>query len=77
MRGDTPMLSPSLRILSHGSFRRIVCATFHCILMLIYYCSRVREIVFFCVGIIGEYLGKVYIESKERPRFIIEKTLIK
>lgn len=30
----------------------------------------------FCIGIIGEYLGKVYIESKERPRFCIEKVLI-
>ena len=29
----------------------------------------------FCIGIIGEYLGKVYIESKERPRFCIEKVL--
>ena len=31
----------------------------------------------FCIGIIGEYLGKVYIESKERPRFCIEKELKK
>lgn len=30
----------------------------------------------FCIGIIGEYLGKVYIETKERPRFCIEKVLI-
>ena len=29
----------------------------------------------FCIGIIGEYLGKVYIESKERPRYCIEKVL--
>ena len=29
------------------------------------------------LGIIGEYLGKVYIEVKERPRFIIEQTLLK
>lgn len=25
-----------------------------------------------CIGIIGEYIGKIYSESKERPRFIIE-----
>src|SRR4029079_10665780 len=25
------------------------------------------------IGIIGEYLGKNYLESKHRPRFIIEK----
>lgn len=27
------------------------------------------------VGVIGEYLGKVYAESKRRPRFLIEKVL--
>jgi hypothetical protein len=28
-----------------------------------------------CVGIIGEYLGKVYQETKARPRYIIEKVV--
>jgi hypothetical protein len=28
-----------------------------------------------CVGILGEYLGKVYQETKARPRYIIEKVL--
>lgn len=27
----------------------------------------------FAIGIIGEYLGKVYLETKQRPRFIVEK----
>lgn len=27
----------------------------------------------FCLGVIGEYLGKVYQETKARPRYIIEK----
>jgi glycosyltransferase involved in cell wall biosynthesis len=26
-----------------------------------------------CIGILGEYLGKVYQETKARPRYIIEK----
>lgn len=26
------------------------------------------------IGIVGTYIGKIYIETKERPRFIIEKT---
>jgi hypothetical protein len=26
-------------------------------------------------GVIGEYVGKVYVETKRRPRFIVEKTL--
>lgn len=28
-----------------------------------------------CIGIIGEYLGKVYQETKARPRYIIEKVV--
>lgn len=27
-----------------------------------------------CLGVIGEYLGKIYAELKARPRFIVEKT---
>ena len=27
----------------------------------------------FCLGVIGEYIGKIYIESKARPKFIIDK----
>jgi len=29
----------------------------------------------FSIGIVGEYIGKIYMETKERPRFIIEKTI--
>jgi glycosyltransferase involved in cell wall biosynthesis len=28
-----------------------------------------------CIGVLGEYLGKVYQETKARPRYIIEKML--
>ena len=27
------------------------------------------------IGIVGEYIGKIYMETKERPRYIIEKIL--
>ncbi|MEE0858475.1 MAG: glycosyltransferase family 2 protein [Acutalibacteraceae bacterium] len=27
----------------------------------------------FAIGVIGEYLGKVYLETKHRPRYIVEK----
>ena len=29
----------------------------------------------FSIGVIGEYIGKIYMETKERPKFIIEKEL--
>jgi glycosyltransferase involved in cell wall biosynthesis len=29
----------------------------------------------FCLGVIGEYLGRVYQETKARPRYIIEKCI--
>ena len=28
-----------------------------------------------CIGILGEYLGKIYAEVKARPRYVIEKVL--
>lgn len=30
----------------------------------------------FAIGIIGEYIGKTYMETKERPKFIIESILL-
>ena len=38
----------------------------------IYFISGVQIL---CIGIIGEYLGKIYREVKARPRYIIEKLL--
>ena len=30
-----------------------------------------------CLGIVGEYIGKIYLETKARPRYIIQETKIK
>lgn len=34
-------------------------------------------LILFALGIIGEYVGKIYLESKERPRFLIRDVLNK
>jgi len=38
----------------------------------VYFLSGIQIL---CIGIIGEYIGKIYKETKARPRYIIEKTL--
>ena len=30
-------------------------------------------LLLFSIGVVGEYVGKIYLETKQRPRFIIEK----
>ena len=32
-------------------------------------------LILLCLGIIGEYVGKIYLESKGRPRFLIRQVL--
>lgn len=36
----------------------------------------VGGIILIALGIVGEYVGKIYIETKKRPNYIIEKILI-
>jgi len=30
---------------------------------------------FFCIGMIGEYVGRIYLESKQRPLFVIDRVI--
>jgi polyisoprenyl-phosphate glycosyltransferase len=30
-------------------------------------------LLLFSIGVVGEYVGKIYLETKQRPRFIVEK----
>jgi dolichol-phosphate mannosyltransferase len=30
---------------------------------------------FFCIGMIGEYVGRIYLESKQRPLFVIDQVI--
>lgn len=31
----------------------------------------------FCIGVVGEYVGKIYNETKHRPRYVIEESKVK
>ena len=30
-----------------------------------------------CIGVVGEYVGKIYNETKHRPRYVIEDSKVK
>jgi hypothetical protein len=32
-------------------------------------------LILFSIGVVGEYIGKIYLETKRRPRFHVEKLL--
>ena len=51
-----------------------VVAGWSSLMLSIWFCSGC---VLTCMGIVGEYIGKIYVESKERPRFNIETILMK
>jgi hypothetical protein len=36
----------------------------------------VSGVQFLCLGVIGEYVGKIYLETKHRPRFIISDSTL-
>ena len=40
------------------------------------FAAGIGSILMFCLGIIGEYIGKTYLEVKHRPRYTIEKILM-
>lgn len=44
-------------------------------LMIISAMGMISGIQTLCIGIIGEYIGKIYAESKHRPRYIIREIL--
>jgi hypothetical protein len=43
------------------------------LMLSVWFCSGC---VLFCLGVIGEYIGKIYVEVKNRPLYNIEQVLI-
>jgi glycosyltransferase involved in cell wall biosynthesis len=35
----------------------------------------ISGLILFCIGIVGEYIGKIYMEAKHRPRYHVEQFL--
>lgn len=50
-----------------------VVAGWSSLMLSIWFCSGC---VLTCMGVVGEYIGKIYVESKERPRYNIETILM-
>lgn len=50
-----------------------VVAGWSSLMLSVWFCSGC---VLTCMGVVGEYIGKIYVESKERPRYNIETVLM-
>ena len=35
----------------------------------------IGSLILIAIGIIGEYIGKIYLETKQRPRFIVDSII--
>lgn len=57
----------------YSYFAGRVVAGWSSLMLSIWFCSGC---VLTCLGVVGEYIGKIYVESKGRPRFNIETVLM-
>ncbi|MBO5293073.1 MAG: glycosyltransferase family 2 protein [Lachnospiraceae bacterium] len=65
----------SIAMLIYSVVRKIMGATIVGWTSLMVSIWMVGGIQLLCLGIIGEYIGKIYSETKKRPRYIIESVL--
>ena len=65
----------SIAMLIYSVVRKIMGATIAGWTSLMVSIWMVGGIQLLCLGIIGEYIGKIYSETKKRPRYIIESVL--
>lgn len=67
----------SIAILVYGVIRKITGNTVAGWTFIVCSIWMLGGIQLLCLGIIGEYIGKIYSEAKARPRFIIDKFINK
>lgn len=65
----------SIAMLIYSLIRKIIGATIVGWTSLMVSIWMVGGIQLLCLGIIGEYIGKIYSETKKRPRYIVESVL--
>lgn len=65
----------SILMIAHFIFRWAIGATVSGWASVICSVWAIGGLIMLSLGVIGEYIGKIYLESKARPKFIIEKDL--
>lgn len=83
-------IRPIRLIFSAGIIMLIVTVSIFLYVLVSYFCGEtikgwtslmlslwfIGSLILISLGVIGEYIGKIYIEVKDRPRFFIEKSII-
>ncbi len=67
----------SLVILVWGLVEKLLGATVPGWTSLLFSIWMIGGIQLFCLGVIGEYIGKIYSETKRRPKYLIMETLLR
>ena len=65
----------SIAILIYSLVRHFTGATIQGWTTLMVSIWAIGGLILLALGVVGEYVGKIYLETKQRPRFIIEKFL--
>lgn len=69
----TVMFAVSLFMMAYSVVRKLLGATVTGWSSLALSMWMIGGLVLLSIGIVGEYIGKIYLETKARPRYIIEK----
>lgn len=71
----TTMFAISLIMMVYSIIRKLTGATVVGWSSMIVSLWMIGGLVLLSIGIVGEYIGKIYLETKARPRYIVEETI--